>query len=120
MLKNILLIACGGALGSVARYIIGQFISSKYFPYGTFLVNSVGCFVIGCFMALSLKNESFTNNYKLFLITGFCGGFTTFSAFAIENLQLLQNAKLYTALTYSLLSVVVGIVCTFIGYKLIN
>lgn len=120
LLKNILWIGLGGALGSIARYTVSLLMSSKYFPYGTFLVNIIGCFTIGIFMALSIKNQTTTfNNYKLFLTTGLCGGFTTFSAFAIENVQLFENGKPLVALTYILLSVVLGIAAAFIGYKLI-
>lgn len=59
-------IGLGGALGSIARYAISLLVSSKYFPYGTFLVNIIGCFTIGIFMALSLKNQTTFNNYKRF------------------------------------------------------
>jgi fluoride exporter len=119
MLKNILWIGLGGALGSIVRYGVSLLISSKYFPYSTFLVNVMGCFAIGIFMALSLKNQTTFNNYKLFLTTGLCGGFTTFSAFAIENVQLFENGKPLVALIYIALSVVLGIAAAFIGYKLI-
>ncbi|MBP6432466.1 MAG: fluoride efflux transporter CrcB [Ferruginibacter sp.] len=119
LLKNILWIGLGGALGSIARYSVSLLVPSKSFPYSTFLVNIIGCLAIGIFMALSLKNQTTFNNYKLFLTTGLCGGFTTFSAFAIENVQLFENGKPLIALCYIALSIVLGIAAAYIGYKLI-
>jgi fluoride exporter len=120
MLKNILLVGLGGAIGSVGRYIFSLLITSKNFPLNTFIVNALGCFAIGIFLALSIKNEESFTNWKLFLTTGICGGFTTFSAFAIENVQLLQSGKTFTAITYILLSIVIGILTAFLGFKLIS
>jgi CrcB protein len=120
MLKNILLIGFGGAIGSMSRYIFSLLIANKNFPLNTFIVNAIGCFAIGIFLDLSIKNEAAFNNWKLFLTTGICGGFTTFSAFAIENVQLLQSGKTFTALAYIVLSITIGILAAFLGYKLIN
>ena len=75
---------------------------------------------MGIFLALSLKNEVVFNNWKLFLTTGICGGFTTFSAFAAENVHLLQTGKTTTALVYIILSTILGIAAVFLGFKLIN
>ena len=81
---------------------------------------AAGYRIIGLVAGLSLKNAEFGNNWKLFLATGICGGFTTFSAFSMDNLQLLQNGKYLTALLYTLLSVGLGLAAAFGGFKLMQ
>lgn len=116
MLKNFILVALGGAAGSVLRYTFYVLINTKNFPYATFFVNILGSFVIGLVLASSLKDEHFLNNWKLFLATGICGGFTTFSAFSLENLSLLQSEKYYAALFYIIASIVLGITAAWLGF----
>lgn len=118
MLKNLLLVGLGGAIGSMLRYAATLLVSSKNFPWSTLAVNIIGSFIIGIVLATSLKDESFSNNWKLFLATGICGGFTTFSAFSAENMELLQTGKITIAATYILVSVVLGIAAGFLGYGL--
>ncbi len=120
MLKNLLLVGLGGAIGSMLRYVTYLIIATKYFPYATFAVNIVGSFIIGLVLAFSLKDETFQNNWKLFLATGICGGFTTFSTFSAENLALFENGKYFTALLYISLSIILGIIAAWLGFKLIN
>jgi fluoride exporter len=120
MLKNFVLIGLGGALGSMLRYGVSLMVVSRAFPLATLLVNIAGSFVIGMVLALSSKNEAFAGNWKLFLATGICGGFTTFSAFSAENLQLLQSGKTLLSLLYMAISIVAGIGAAFAGYKLIS
>jgi fluoride exporter len=120
MFKNFLLVGLGGALGSMLRYAAYLFITIKYFPAATFVVNILGSFIIGLVLALSIKDESFLNNWKLFLATGICGGFTTFSAFSAENVVLLQNEKYFIALLYIVLSIVLGIGAAWLGYSIIS
>jgi len=120
MLKNFLLVGLGGAIGSMLRYAISLLVTVKQFPYGTFIVNIAGSFIIGAVLALSLKNELFSNNWKIFLATGICGGFTTFSAFAAENMALLQSGKYGIALMYILASLLLGIAAVVLGFKLIT
>lgn len=119
MLKNFLLIGLGGAIGSMLRYAATMLMQSRYFPYATLTINIIGCFIIGLVFAMSMKDEIFLQNWKLFLATGICGGFTTFSAFSLENLELLQNGKIGIASIYILVSVVLGIAATFLGYLLV-
>jgi CrcB protein len=119
MFKNFLLVGLGGAIGSMLRYAFYLAITVKPFPLATFTVNIIGSFIIGVVLALSLKDDLFLNNWKLFLATGICGGFTTFSAFSLENITLLQNGKYFTALIYISLSIVLGIAAAFCGYKII-
>lgn len=118
MIKNILLVGLGGGIGSVLRYAATLLTGFKKFPYATLSVNIIGSFIIGLVLAISMKDEHFANNWKLFLATGICGGFTTFSAFSMENMQLMQNGKTSIAFLYIVLSVVLGIAATFSGYQL--
>jgi fluoride exporter len=120
MFKNFLLVGLGGALGSMLRYAAYLFITTKYFPAATLAVNILGSFIIGLVLALSVKDETFLNNWKLFLATGICGGFTTFSAFSAENVALLQNEKYFIALLYIVLSIVLGIGAACLGFKLVT
>jgi fluoride exporter len=118
MIKNLLLVGLGGSIGSMARYAVSLLIKTKLFPYATLSVNIIGSFIIGLVFAMSIKEEGLSDNWKLFLATGICGGFTTFSAFSLENMGLLQSGKIGMALTYIILSIVLGIIATFLGYQL--
>ena len=120
MLKHFLLVGLGGGIGSMLRYAAALLIPSRLFPYATLSVNIVGCFIIGLVMAMSARDDSFAQTWRLFLATGICGGFTTFSAFSVENMELLQNGKPGIAIMYILLSVVLGIAATFLGYTLVS
>jgi len=119
MLKNLLLVGLGGSIGSMARYAVSLLIRSKSFPYATLSVNVIGSFIIGVVFAISIKEAGLSNNWRLFLATGICGGFTTFSAFSLENMELLQNGKIGMALSYIIFSILLGIIATFLGYQLI-
>jgi fluoride exporter len=119
MLKEILLVGAGGAMGSMLRYAGSIWQQGRSFPLATLLINIIGSFIIGLVMGWCLKNES-AANWKLFLATGICGGFTTFSAFSFENLLLLQNGKIFLSLLYITGSVVFGIAAAWLGYKIIT
>jgi len=122
-IKTLIIVAVGGGLGTAMRYAISVLMSSKTintFPVSTFLVNILGCFFIGVLAAAFAKNNMLTQNTYLFFATGFCGGFTTFSAFAYENLMLLKNGNISTFLIYMIASFSVGIISVFAGYKLIG
>ena len=120
MFKNFLLVGLGGALGSMLRYATYLLINTKAFPFATLTINIIGSFIIGLVLAFSLKDETFFNNWKLFLATGICGGFTTFSAFSAENVVLLQNEKYFLALTYIAASVVAGIAAAWFGFNIVT
>ena len=119
MIKNLLLVGFGGGIGSMLRYGTALLMNTKLFPYATLTVNITGSFIIGIVFAMSIKEEGLSNNWKLFLATVICGGFTTFSAFSLENMGLLQSGKYGMAITFISLSVVLGIIATFLGYHLI-
>jgi len=120
MLKNFLLVGLGGGIGSMLRYATSLLFTSRYFPYATLAVNILGSFIIGLVLGMSLKSEYFLSNLKLFLGTGICGGFTTFSSFSAENLELFQTGKTFSALIYIAVSVISGIAAAWFGYKLLN
>jgi len=121
MLKTILYIAIGGALGSVLRYLTTVFVSkfwSNHFPIATFITNFLGCFLIGLFIGILAKNQLEESNLKWFLVTGCCGGYTTFSAFGIENYNLLQSNNSILAFGYISLSIVLGLFAVWMGLSL--
>src|SRR5882672_5186156 len=121
-MKNILLVALGGGLGSVARFLCQKLIPwyPHTFPTGTFIVNILGCFLIGVFYSISEKENIMSPEWRLLLTTGFCGGYTTFSAFALENLLLYKNGELLYFGLYTVGSLVLGIAATFCGMFLIK
>lgn len=118
MTTTIIIVGIGGMLGSILRFLAGHFINPvphSAFPYGTFTVNMVGSLLIGVIFGLSEHNEWFTPELRIFLTVGFCGGFTTFSAFAYENIVLLQQKDYLTFAIYSLLSFVLCLAATLVG-----
>ncbi len=123
MIKNILLVGLGGGIGSMARYICQRWFANLIvhpFPWGTFVVNVVGCFLIGIFWGISFKSFEENESWKLFLMTGLCGGYTTFSAFTLEGVGLLKEQKLALFFLYMAGSVVAGLLATYIGMKMIR
>jgi CrcB protein len=118
---KLLLVGSGGFLGSIARYITSKSIDEKVnsiFPYGTLAVNIIGSFIIGMLYALLLRKAGITENHRLLLGTGFCGGFTTYSAFAFENVNLLQQKLLSVSLLYVFLTLVMGFLAVLAGLTL--
>ena len=120
MLKNFLLVGLGGAAGSMLRYAFAVWFKHSSFPLATFLVNIIGSFIIGLVFAYALRNENFALNWRIFLAAGLCGGFTTFSAFSLESLQLLQQHRIGLFFFYVIGSLLLGLAATWLGYSLIK
>lgn len=120
---KILIIGLGGFLGTISRYLSQELVNkifSSQIPLGTLTVNIVGSFLIGIIYALSEKNNLFSSELKMFLAVGFCGGFTTFSSFAYENLNLLKEGNYFNFLLYITISIIVGLLAVFSGVYLIK
>ncbi len=116
-MKQLLLVFLGGGLGSLLRFIISRTFNTyfQHFYLGTFLVNIIGCLLIGMILGLSYKSNILTQNQTLLLTTGFCGGFTTFSTFALENHSLLKTGEILHFSIYTISSIAVGILAVLIG-----
>ena len=121
MIKNFLIVGLGGAVGSMLRYGVQKIFQVQTvatFPTGTLLVNIAGCFLIGILWSLVSRSLTWNDEMKLLLMTGFCGGFTTFSAFTLEGIGLLKENKMALFLIYLTASVVGGLLATFIGIRI--
>jgi CrcB protein len=116
-MKQVLLVFIGGGVGSSLRYMVGKFLktSASGFPWSTFSVNVLGSLLIGILMGVTLKNSSFSENQTLLLITGLCGGFTTFSAFAYENQVFLKEGDFTSFFIYTFGSIGLGLAAVFLG-----
>ena len=116
-MKQALLVFIGGGFGSVARYLISKYLNNveSGLPYGTFLVNILGSLLIGIILGFAIKNDTLSSNQTLFLATGFCGGFTTFSTFAYENHVFLKSGDFSSFTFYTIASFVVGFLAVFAG-----
>lgn len=118
---NFFLLALGGAIGTLARYMLGLWINrtldQPLFPWGTLVINLSGCLLIGL-LAGSNEREPFEISRRLFLFTGLLGGFTTFSAFGLESVQLIRNGHALLALLYACASTVTGILLAWLGLRL--
>lgn len=123
MIKELVAVFIGGGLGSVLRYgtqmLMHERIIAYNFPWATFTVNIVGSFLIGLFYALSAK-LNLSVEIRLFLTAGLCGGFTTFSTFSNDNMEMLRQGEGWACMLYILLSVVLGICACFAGSYICN
>jgi len=122
--KSILLVGTGGFVGAALRYAIGawatQHTASWRFPAVTFLVNVLGCLAAGILMALATKQGLFSQNTRLVLFFGLLGGFTTFSAFGLETVDLLQRQEFLWAGLYVVLTVFVGFLALWLGMSAVR
>ena len=122
IIRNTIFIGCCSFIGGAARYIISVAMKamSKGFPWGTLIVNLVGCLVIGLLWGFFSKNSSESSSWALFMIVGICGGFTTFSTFSKEALMMLQAGNFISLLAYVTISVIAGIALVAAGYYLVR
>lgn len=115
---NILSVFIGGGLGACLRYLTGVLITGNLkinLPIATFLVNIVGCFLIGFLYVIFVEKMQVSKQLKLLLTVGFCGGLTTFSTFSAEVFDMIQNGQFFNASVYTVLSVIIGCVAVFLG-----
>lgn len=114
MFTNLVLVALGGAAGSVLRYVCQRSLNLE-FPYGTMVVNVLGCLVIGLLMGFFSRHDD--EQRRLLFVTGFCGGFTTFSSFTYESIRLLSDQRWLSFILYTTISLLAGLLATYLGYK---
>lgn len=118
MIRTLLLIGLGGGLGSIFRYLtslaVGKLIHHTY-PFPTFAVNIIGCFLIGLLIGFFERMQLPNPNLKYLLITGFCGGYTTFSTFTSENWNLIQSGNVLLAILYISASIILGLLAIYAG-----
>jgi len=117
-LENILFVALGGGVGSAARYLASVWAAGRLgtnFPYGTLIVNVVGCYIIGLFMVLATERLLLPSHWRLLVASGFLGGLTTFSSFSYETLMLVQEGALTSALTNLAANITTGLAATWLG-----
>lgn len=117
-MRVLLIIFFGGGLGSILRFIINRWVTgliTSAFPYGTFMVNITGCFLIGFLIFYTERFGANSLNWRLFLVTGLCGGYTTFSSFSFEGVQLISDHQIFTMFLYTLISIALGFLATYGG-----
>ena len=118
MIKDIILVGIGSGIGGICRYLISLFMGQSPcgFPWGTFVVNIIGCLLIGILWGLTSRFQHLAPAFSLLLMVGFCGGFTTFSTFSKEGLTMLQTNHYTQFALYTIGSMLLGITAVALGY----
>ena len=122
-MKTALIVFLASGVGGAARYIVQSRMAASgpfVFPFATFIVNITGCFLIGVFYALGEKGNLLSPEWRIALTTGFCGGYTTFSTFAFENMNLLRSGDYAYFVLYIFLSILLGVTGVFLGIALVK
>lgn len=119
MIKQLILVGLGGGIGSIMRFLVSKIpFGQSSFPWATLAVNIAGCFLIGILIGLSVRHQFPDANMRLLLVTGLCGGFTTFSSFSVENVYLYQSESYFSLAFYVLLSIIAGFAAVLLGLYL--
>lgn len=119
MFKFALIVGAGGFVGSITRYLLSKLVqeaSQSAFPYGTLIVNISGCLLIGFILGIAEKSTWMSPELRMFLMVGICGGYTTFSTFAAENLNMMRDGQFYYILIYTSLSVLTCLIAVYLGH----
>jgi fluoride exporter len=122
-MQSLIIVFLGGGLGSVVRYALGKWVNGLHtqtFPWGTMTVNITACFILGLVVGLADHKQLMNTSSRLFWAVGFCGGFSTFSTFSHETIDLLQRGLSLSSLAYVTLSVVLCVAVTYLGIYMAN
>lgn len=121
-MKSVLLVGAGGFVGSAGRYLVAgwvhRFLGTPWVPYGTLVVNTLGCLLIGFLVGLTEFRQVFAPDTRIFVFIGILGGFTTFSTFGLETFALARDGEFVRAGANVLLQVVLGLACVWAGYSI--
>lgn len=123
MVKSIIIVGLGGFIGTVARFLISRFFQENVlsvFPWSTFIVNIIGCLLIGIIYGISEKGDFLSPEFRLFLTVGICGGFTTFSTFSNDSFLLIRDQEWFRVALYASLSLFLGLVAVYAGRFIIK